>query len=401
MIKQWSYIKHLIEMPEWQGIAMLWKPNSETSLLALGAVEWVDFENSERLNGSDQWWFGYAQYDLKNRYENLSSKWQHPMAFEDMKFFSPQLLLSFSGEEMTVVLDQTKGQWKDLRPSAIEEIKFEKPQWRALQTKEHYIDAVKELQHRIHKGDIYEVNYCTTFEADYVLKEDFLLFQKLNSLTEAPYSCFLKINEISVLCASPESFIERKGTEVFSRPIKGTVKRGNSEEEDQRLKVFLRNDTKEKAENVMIVDLVRNDLSKIATRNSVEVSELFGIYSFKTVHHMISTVTCSVDSSVTFGDILKATFPMGSMTGAPKISAMKSIDELECANRGVYSGTIGVIQPNGDFDFNVVIRSLLYDETSQKLRCSVGGAITALCHPEKEYDECLLKAHAVMQLPFE
>lgn len=401
MVKHWSYIKQLIEMPEWQGVAMLWRPNAETTLLALGAEEWVGFESREKLHDMGKWWFGYLQYDLKNNIESLSSKHDHPMGFEDLKFFSPKVVLAFKNEGVEVLHDASRRSWQ---PFADEEMTlplFDAPKWHALESKAHYLNAVNQLKQHIQLGDIYEVNYCTTFEAHYPLKNGFDLFRKLNFHTEAPFSCYLKMNEIQVLCASPESFIEKQGNKLYSRPIKGTVRRGKSLAEDEELKLFLKNDVKEKAENVMIVDLVRNDLSRIAAKNSVTVEELFGIYSFKTVHHMISTVSCAIKEGILFWDILKATFPMGSMTGAPKISAMRHIDAFECANRGLYSGAMGVIQPNGDFDFNVVIRTLLYDEKNHLLRCSVGGAITALCDAEKEYEECLLKGRAVMQWPFE
>jgi para-aminobenzoate synthetase component 1 len=185
---------------------------------------------------------------------------------------------------------------------------------------------------------------------------------------------------------------------LTSNPIKGTIKRGVDENEDKELKEKLRGDKKEQGENVMIVDLVRNDLSKIAIKNTVNVEELFGVYSFKTVHHMISTVSCVIREDVTFSEIIKATFPMGSMTGAPKISAMQLADRYEIKGRGVYSGSVGVIFPNGDFDFNVVIRTMTYDSELFLIRCNVGGAITALCEAEKEYEECLLKANALLSI---
>jgi para-aminobenzoate synthetase component 1 len=191
--------------------------------------------------------------------------------------------------------------------------------------------------------------------------------------------------------------LKREGNRIISQPIKGTSRRGQSTDEDNRLKKELSNSTKERAENVMIVDLVRNDLSRCAERDSVRVDELFGVHSFKTVHHLVSTISCTVPSSIGWVELIQTTFPMGSMTGAPKLSAMKLISAQEKTERGVYSGSIGYIEPNGDFDFNVVIRSVQYDNLSERVSCHVGGAITALCNATDEYNECLLKAEAVLR----
>jgi para-aminobenzoate synthetase component 1 len=199
------------------------------------------------------------------------------------------------------------------------------------------------------------------------------------------------------MCASPERYLKRTGNRVISQPIKGTVRRGLTPEVDARLKTELESSRKEVAENVMIVDLVRNDLSRCAERDTVQVEELCRVHSFKTVHHLVSTIRCDVAPKTTWVDLIRATFPMGSMTGAPKLSAMKLIAEHEQTERGIYSGSIGYIEPNGDFDFNVVIRSVQYDAASQMASCHVGGAITALCEAEDEYNECLTKAEAVLR----
>jgi para-aminobenzoate synthetase component 1 len=184
---------------------------------------------------------------------------------------------------------------------------------------------------------------------------------------------------------------------VRSQPIKGTIKRGSDQEEDDQLKKRLLESKKERSENVMIVDLVRNDLSRFAARGSVRVDELFGVHTFKTVHHLVSTISCKAGPSASFSEIMSAAFPMGSMTGAPKKSAMRLIHDFEKSARGVYSGSIGYISPNGDFDFNVVIRSLLYDSMTERLFAGVGSAITAECDPVSEYEECMLKAQALFR----
>jgi para-aminobenzoate synthetase component 1 len=216
-------------------------------------------------------------------------------------------------------------------------------------------------------------------------------------MTRAPFSSYLHFGHHAVLCGSPERFLKKSGELLLTQPIKDTAPRGKDPEEDERLKEALRIDPKERSENIMIVDLVRNDLSKIAERDSVKVEELCGIYTFETVHQMISTVTCQVNQEVTFTDIIRATFPMGSMTGAPKLKAMELIESNEDFKRGLYSGSIGYIDPNGDFDFNVVIRSLLYNREEKYLSCSVGSAITTKSDPEKEYEECYFKIQRILK----
>ena len=200
------------------------------------------------------------------------------------------------------------------------------------------------------------------------------------------------------MSATPERYIKKDGCKVISQPIKGTEKRSDNKKEDQQLALELSNDEKERSENIMIVDLVRNDLSRTAKKGSVKVKELCKIYTFDQVHQMISTVESKVKKSTNPIDIIETTFPMGSMTGAPKISAMQIIEELEETKRGLYSGAVGYISPKGNFDFNVVIRSILYNETKQYVSYSVGGAITAKSNPLKEYEECLVKAKAMRQV---
>ena len=201
-----------------------------------------------------------------------------------------------------------------------------------------------------------------------------------------------------MLSASPERYLKKVGEKVISQPIKGTAKRSFDIEQDAFLKKELKNSAKERSENIMIVDLVRNDLSHTATKGSVVVEELCQVYTFKQVHQMISTIISKVDATVSPVEIIKTTFPMGSMTGAPKVSAMKIIEELEVTKRGLYSGAVGYFTPTGDFDFNVVIRSILYDAKKQYLSFSVGSAITAQSIPENEYEECLLKAKAMFEV---
>ncbi|HAA01640.1 MAG TPA: aminodeoxychorismate synthase component I [Flavobacteriales bacterium] len=264
-------------------------------------------------------------------------------------------------------------------------------------SKEEYLQSVLSLQEHIRKGDIYEVNFCMEFFAEEVEVDPFVVFANLHSITRAPFSAFLRREEQFLLCGSPERFVQRKGDRLLSQPIKGTIRRGKSQEEDKVLREQLRNDSKERSENVMIVDLVRNDLSRIAIRSSVRVDELMEVYTFPTVHQMISTISCELREGVNTYDILKAAFPMGSMTGAPKVKAMELIARYEQSRRGWYSGSVGFRKANGDCDLNVVIRSLFYDRQKRYLSFSVGSAITAASDPEREYDECLLKAEAMIK----
>ena len=244
----------------------------------------------------------------------------------------------------------------------------------------------------------YEINFCQEFFAENTSINTVDIYEKLNAISQAPFTAYCKFGEHYLICASPERFLQKRSNTLTAQPIKGTTKRALIKADDERLIQELQNSEKERSENVMIVDLVRNDLSRIAKSGTVRVDELFGIYSFKQVHHMISTISCEVKKDVSFTDIIKNTFPMGSMTGAPKVSAMKLIDHFESTKRGLYSGAMGYIDPEGDFDFNVVIRSILYNKENKYLSFMVGSAITDKSDPEKEYEECLLKAKAMFEV---
>jgi para-aminobenzoate synthetase component 1 len=265
-------------------------------------------------------------------------------------------------------------------------------------SKELYLEKVTKMLEHIHAGDMYEANFCMEFYAENAVINPLEKFQKLNQISKAPFSVFFKNNKHFLLCASPERYLKKVGDKIISQPIKGTSKRFFDTIEDEKSKHNLENDAKERAENIMITDLVRNDLSHTAQKGSVEVAELCKIYSFLQVHQMISTVTSKLDAQYSPIDVLRTTFPMGSMTGAPKISVMKIIENQEETKRGLYSGTVGYFTPEGDFDFNVVIRSILYNQENKYVSFSVGSAITAQSVPEKEYEECLLKAKAMAEV---
>jgi para-aminobenzoate synthetase component 1 len=344
---------------------------------------------------------GYFGYDLKNELEVLTSDNPDAVDMPDAFFFEPEIWIEANNGKVCFRsndIDLVEKAREALTEEVVLEPKADQPiVLRPLTDRNRYIESVESLQRHLHRGDIYEANYCMQYvgkAADFDPLQKFLTLQQL---TEAPYSVFAKLGEHYVLCASPERFLKNEGGKLTSQPIKGTIKRSADLIIDAHLSDKLRNDPKEQSENVMIVDLVRNDLSRVAARGSVKVDELFGMYPFKTVHHMISTVTAQLDPNHSYMDAIKACFPMGSMTGAPKISAMKCIEAHEDFRRGAYSGGFGWIDPNGNFDFNVMIRTLFYNKSTSVLSFAVGSAITIKALPENEYEECLLKAKALMQ----
>lgn len=247
-------------------------------------------------------------------------------------------------------------------------------------------------------GDIYEMNFCQEFYDENANIDPWETYKRLNAFSPAPFSCFLKMEDHFLISSSPERFIRKERKMIYSQPIKGTAKRGKTADADKSIKNELVQNKKEIAENIMIVDLVRNDLSKVAKKGSVKVEELCEPYSFPQVHQLISTIAAEAKENINPTDILKACFPMGSMTGAPKIRAMKLIEKYEITKRGLFSGSVGYIDPDGNFDFNVVIRSILYNQKNQYLSFITGGAITALSEANSEYDECLLKANAMKKV---
>lgn len=346
--------------------------------------------------------FGYLGYDLKNEMEDLTSENPDNLGFPDLFFCCPKFVVEMKNENFNFLQGKPDSEALDFVSEFLEaEIMGHYPiqdvEFKSRISKEQYLEKIEVLKEHLQQGDIYEINFCQEFYAENAeLKDPLGEYFKLNKVTRAPFSSYIHFDDKYILCGSPERFLKRNGTKLTSQPIKGTAKRGATEEEDRILRKQLLEDPKEKAENVMIVDLVRNDLSRVAEKGSVQVEELFGIYSFETVHQMISTVTAEQKKGVKPSDLLKALFPMGSMTGAPKVKAMQLIEEHECFKRGVYSGAIGYVKPNGDFDFNVVIRSLLYNATKKYLSCSVGGAITIKSDPKSEYEECLIKVQSIM-----
>jgi para-aminobenzoate synthetase component I len=326
-------------------------------------------------------YIAFINYDYKNNIEPFPEKENNPLKFPKQLFI--EIENKINSDDLLI-------EQQNVKKSAI---KIE-----ATTTKEDYIKKVNILKHHIQQGDIYEINYCITFEADNVQINPLAIYQKLNEISNAPYSALAKFDKQYIISSSPELFIKKVGNTLITKPIKGTAKRGNTNEEDLNIKNELFHNLKERTENVMIVDVARNDLSRIAKKGTVVVDKLYDIESYLQVHQMVSTVSCELKENTSFNDIITATFPMASMTGAPKIKAMQLIDEYEQYNRGPYSGALGYIDANGDFDLSVLIRSIFYDEQKQYLSFTVGSAITALCNAEDEYEECLLKAKAMIQV---
>ncbi len=345
--------------------------------------------------------FGYLGYDLKNEIEDLKSENNDCLNFPDMFFWAPKYVVKMSQENYSIIQGKPDTIGYDFINNFMEEETDQnfhpyKIDFTPRTTKNDYLKNVEQIQQRLKRGDIYEMNYCQEFFAEnveFVNSTD--AYFKLNKITKAPFSSFIEFDDFSIFSGSPERFLKKEGEKLISQPIKGTNKKLEGDANELQ-KEKLKNDPKEQSENIMIVDLVRNDFSKIAEDNSVIVDELCAIYTFEHVNQMISTISCKVPEKMNFTEIIRATFPMGSMTGAPKISAMKIAEEIENFKRGVYSGSIGYIKPNCDFDFNVVIRSLLYNSKNKYLSCSVGGAITVDSIAEQEYEECMTKVGHIL-----
>ncbi len=410
--------------------------NSEQNIsyLALGVKRELNahntiFKDLELFLDEKDWVFGYFGYDLKNQLEsNLSSSNQDFVSLNEAHFFIPKLVLELTPNNQVIhyvneddlveflAIISTKKQQEKLSGF---QIKYPDPRVLGIKSKyiyplnsrvgeldipqglnqrvskEDYIKNLQVIKSHLKAGDIYEMNYCHEFYAENCEINPYKVYKKLNELTNAPFSSFYKNKDQFILSGSPERFLKKEGDKIISQPIKGTAKRGKDSKEDEEIKNKLANDPKERSENIMIVDLVRNDLSKTAAKGSVKVEELCKVYSFDTVHQMISTVSSQLKKGCSSLDVIKHAFPMGSMTGAPKYEAMQIIDQLESTKRGVYSGALGYIKPNGDFDFNVLIRTILYNRALKRTSFMVGGAITLKSNIENEYQETLLKAEAL------
>jgi para-aminobenzoate synthetase component 1 len=381
------------------------KHHSFDCLLAADAVQIFSPEKNILLhldafyNSCDDWIFGHLNYDLKNEIENLPSSKINKINFPDTFLFQPETVITLNKNVVEISCLNKKP--KEIF-HAINNVVKENASTRHFQKKicatisrDEYLQTITQLQKHILRGDCYEINFCQEFFIDDIEIDALKTYTQLLKISPSPFSCYYKLNDKYLLCASPERFLSKQGRTIFSQPIKGTAARNEDDALDALQKNFLYNSAKEQSENVMIVDLVRNDLSKICEEGSVVVDELFGIYSFPQVHQMISTISGTLLNDISFSEIIKATFPMGSMTGAPKHRVLQLIDKYEKTKRGLFSGSVGYITPQKNFDFNVVIRSIFYNTTNKYLNYFVGGGITIYANAESEYEECRLKSSAI------
>lgn len=373
-------------------------------LLAVGDSNEIEFHTGvfdklkQVYDGQNGWFFGHLAYDLKNEVEHLQSENPDHLKNKLASFFRANYLIHFhhntvliEGEESDSIFQQII----ETKPNKSAQYQLDiKPRT----SKDTYLQNVEAIKNHILEGDIYEMNYCMEFYADHAYIDPIGTYLSLNAIAPSPFSVLVKQADEWLICASPERYLKKEGLQLISQPIKGTIKRDRDPLKDQQNKEALLQNEKERAENLMIVDLVRNDLARSAKTGHIKVEELFGIYSYSHVHQMISTVISELDPESHPIDALKMAFPMGSMTGAPKIKTMELIEHYENFRRGLYSGTFGYLDPQGNFDFNVVIRSVLYNSFTQKLSFSVGSAITYDSDAELEYQECLLKSSHIRQI---
>ena len=366
-------------------------------LAAFGAEKVVQSpEELEKDKNENNWFFGVIGYDLKNEFEDLSSLNSEIIHTPKLLFFVPKIIIGIDREENVTLIKGVlpPNFWHESEQNYPHRINPEEVPI----IKEDYLKKIKLIHELIREGEVYELNYCVPHKFTYEEFSPINFHIALINKSPVPMAAYFGSDSLHLCGASMERYLVKKEDKILSQPIKGTIKKGETIREDHALIATLLNSEKDRAENVMIVDLVRNDLNKICQTSSVKVTELCEIYSYLQVHQMISTVEGKLNPNTTFTDILRATFPMGSMTGAPKIAAMKHIDELESFKRGWYSGSVGYIQPNGDFDFNVVIRSLLCDEDKKILNYCAGGAITIDSNPENEWDEIQVKTKAITEV---
>jgi len=382
-------------------------PHSVECLLGAGVKRNIQCKAGDALrqlqgfiDKHGSWLFGHLAYDLKNEIEQLHSSNPGVLDFPDLFFFEPEIIIRLSENEMVIEADNPVTVFDEIKKTEISISGTAKsiPIKNRL-SKEDYRNTINRLKQHILRGDCYEINFCQEFYAEQAIIEPIEVYKKLSALSPNPFSALYKLNEHWLLCASPERYLKKQGAKILSQPIKGTSKRNlQVKEEDEKEREELFNSAKDRSENVMVVDLVRNDLAKVCKEGTVQVDELYGIYSFPQVHQMISTVSGELKDDIFFSKIIEATFPMGSMTGAPKKRVMELIEQYEKIKRGLFSGAVGYINPEGDFDFNVVIRSIFYNASKKYLSFQAGSGITFYSDAAKEWEECEMKAEAMKKV---
>lgn len=341
--------------------------------------------------------FGIFGYDVKNSFESLKSENLNSGDFPSVAFFEPEFIAEWKDSKWQLTHGDAQ-QFREILKLAMGKNFDEcKITWSLPMHCETdfgiYSTHFNELKKHIYRGDVYVMNYCLQFSGIAKKFNPVDSFIRLNEYSPAPFAGFLKFEGKYLLSASMERYLARRENKIISQPIKGTIKRMGNDGSAEKL----RSNPKEQQENVMVVDLVRNDLSRTALKGSVKVEELFGVYPFSGVYQMVSTVTSETDQGTSFEKLLRTTFPMGSMTGAPKISAMQLAEKHENFARNWYSGALGYIEPSNNFDFSVVIRSILFDSVSGVVRIPVGSAITQNAQADDEYNECMLKVERILK----
>lgn len=396
--------------------------HSFDGLLAAGAVDFVRasaghaFEDLRQFAGRHHdWLFGHFGYDLVKETEpfGLSKQAANPVGFPDLFFFIPEIIVELKGDKLRIgslrqdhaeileeILaasgDEIGGQRRAGGDESGNEPDKAGPALQAAFSREEYLDTIWILREHILRGDCYEINFCQEFYGQPTDVDPLRTWGLLSKASPNPFAAFYRLEDKYLLCASPERYLRKEGNMLISQPIKGTAPRVQDDPgADRAAGAGLAASAKDRSENVMVVDLVRNDLSKICLPGSVRVRELFGIYGFPQVYQMTSTIEGELAPGIGFIDAIQATFPMGSMTGAPKRKVVELIDRYERTSRGLFSGALGYVTPEGDFDFNVIIRSLFYDKASHYLSYQVGSGITFYSDPEQEYEECLVKAEGI------
>jgi para-aminobenzoate synthetase component 1 len=379
------------------------QPHRVDCLLAAGAKHTLIANDLSQLDAflaqHPGWCFGHFSYDLKNAIHHFTTNKNDRIGFPGLCFFVPEVLLQLDGQELTITADDPETVWAAITVIQDHHINMHVPEPKARLSREAYVDIIRQLQKHIVRGDCYEINFCQEFFAEQAVIDPVEVFERLVEISPNPFSALYRLDEKYLICASPERFLTRLGNRIYSQPMKGTIRRDvHDAEEDRKLKDELMASAKDRSENVMVVDMVRNDLTKVCMPASVQVDELFGVYSYPQVHQMISTVSGTLLPGIGLAEIIQASFPMGSMTGAPKHRVMELIDAYEVSARGIFSGSVGYINPQGDFDFNVVIRSIMYHSASRYLSYQLGSGITFYSDPMKEWEECMLKGTAIKKV---
>jgi para-aminobenzoate synthetase component 1 len=385
------------------------EPHTQECIVGAGTRRRVTADAGNALDQLQQlidekktWLFGHLGYDLKNELDQISSVHPDVIKFPDLFFFEPEIIIRLNQKQMTIEADAAAEIFETIISLPVNTKPVNLQHTPVIQNrieKEEYLSIIRSLQKHILRGDCYEINFCQEFYADGIRIDPVAIYKKLAEISPNPFSALYRVDDKWLICASPERFLMRKGDTVLSQPVKGTSKRiAGDPIQDEKSKEDLLYSGKDRSENVMIVDLVRNDLSKICEEGTVKVDELYGIYSFPQVHQMISTVSGELKKDISITEMIRATFPMGSMTGAPKKRVIELIEQYEKTKRGIFSGSLGYIAPDGNFDFNVVIRSLLYNSSLARVSFQAGSGITFYSDPEKEWEECLLKAGAIKKV---